>query len=119
VNFRTVFTYNNNNNLTSAVNYILWSQPQQKTKSECLSYDNKINYISAVNGLPRTFNHGGSWSFSLNNYIDRNYHTPVDINQPFSPASYTSNSYQYNEEGLPTKMFSGPWTVTFEYEKYK
>ena len=123
MNFRYVFTYNSNNNLTSVINYILWSTPQQKVKYEWLSFDNKVNFINAVNGLPITFiwdnNYSAYSSSSPNNYLDQNYYTPVDINQPFGPANYISNSYQYNEEGLPIKLFSGPWTVTFEYEKYK
>jgi hypothetical protein len=123
VNFRYVFTYNSNNNLTSVTNFILWSNPQQKVKYEWLSYDNKVNFIKAVNGLPITFvwdnNYGAYSSSSPNNYIDQNYYVPVDNSQSFGSPHYINNSFQYNDQGLPLKQFSGPWTVTFEYEKYK
>jgi hypothetical protein len=123
VNFRYVFTYNNDNNLTSVTNYILWSNPQQKVKYEWLSFDNKVNFIKAVNGLPLTFiwdnNYHAYSSSSPNNYLEENYYSPVDINQPFDQANHSSNSYQFNDEGLPVKLFYGPWAVSFEYEKYK
>ena len=123
LNFRYVFTYNSNNNLTSVTNYIMWSNPQQKMRYEWLSFDDKVNFIKAVNGLPITFiwdnNYYAYSSSSPNNYVDVNYYSPVDINQPFGQANSNVNSYQYNDEGLPIKLYYGPWTVTFEYEKYK
>lgn len=123
VNFRYIFTYNSNNNLTSVINYILWSTPQQKVKYEWLSFDDKVNFIKAINGLPITFIWDNSYnaysSSSPNNYLNENYYTPVDLNQPFGQANYNVNSFQYNDEGLPIKLSSGSWTITFEYEKYK
>jgi hypothetical protein len=121
VNFRYVFTYTDNNNLESVTNYILWSQ--RKAKYEWLSFDDKINFIKAVNGLPPTFmwdnNYNAYSSSSPNNYISLNYYAPINIDQPFGAGYFENNSYEYNDEGLPVKLFSGPWVVTFQYEKYK
>jgi hypothetical protein len=123
VDFKYVFTYNSSNNLVSAINYILWSNPQQKMKYEWLAFDNKVNFIKAVNGLPSTFawdnNYHSYSSSSPNNFIAENYYTPVNMDQPFTSPSSFNYSYEYNDEGLPTKMTYGPWLVTFEYEKYK
>lgn len=123
VNFRYVFTYNSSNNLTSVTDNILWSNPQQKMKYEWLAFDNKVNFIKAVNGLPSTFvwdnNYHSYSSSSPNNFIAENYYSPVNMDQPFGSPIYFNYSYEYNNEGLPTKMKYGPWLVTFEYEKYK
>jgi YD repeat-containing protein len=122
VNFRYEFTYNSNNNLTSVTSY-QGAIPVQKEQYQWLAFDNKINFIKAVNGLPPTFvwdNNFNSYSSSSpNNILTENYYSPADINQPFGPAYPDSYSYQYNDEGLPTTMQDGPWIVNFEYEKYK
>ncbi len=123
VDFRYVFTYNNKNNLTSVIDYILWSAPQQKVKYEWLSHDDKVNFIKAVNGLPVTFildnNFNAYSSSSPNNATGQNYYTTVDISQPFGHPDYNSTSFDYNEEGLPLKQYFPSGTYTFEYEKYK
>ena len=123
VDFRHVFTYNSSNNLTSATENILWSNPQQKIKYEWLAFDDKVNFIKAVNGLPSTAAYDNNYhsysSSSPNNFTAENYYTPVNMDQPFGPPLYTNDSYEYNNEGLPTKMKYGPWIVIFEYEKYK
>jgi hypothetical protein len=123
INFRYLFTYNNNNNLTSVTNNILWSTPQQKVKYEWLTFDNKVNFIKTVNGLPSTFvwdnNYHSYSSSSPNNFLAENYYIPVNMDQPFGSPNFTNYSYEYNKEGLPTKMWYGPWLVTFEYEKYR
>lgn len=123
LDFRFVFTYNSTSNLTSVIKYILWSTPQKKEKYEWLSFDNKVNFIRAVNGLPITFiwdnNYNAYSSSSPNNFIARNHYAPVDISQPFGHPDYFDNSFDYNEQGLPLKLEYGTGTVTFEYEKYK
>ena len=123
VDFRYVFTYNSSNNLTSATENILWSNPQQKIKHEWLAFDDKVNFIKAVNGLPSTAafdnNYHSYSSSSPNNFTAENYYTPVNMDQPFGPPTYYNYSYEYNNEGLPTKMKYGPWIVILEYEKYK
>src|SRR4030095_6291851 len=85
VNFRYVFTYNSSNNLTSVTDNILWSNPQQKMKYEWLAFDNKVNFIKAVNGVPSTFvwdnNYHSYSSSSPNNFITENYYTPVNMDQ--------------------------------------
>jgi hypothetical protein len=123
--FRYEFTYNGDNNLTSVTDYILWSNPQQKMKYEWSDFDDKVNWIKTVNGLPPTFvwdnNFGAYSSSSPSNNKNQNYFPPIDINQPFDNISFSPVycSYEYNDEDLPTKMYSGPWVVLFEYEKYK
>ena len=123
LNFRYEFTYNVNNNLVSVTNYILWSTPQQKVKLEWSSFDNSINFIKSVNGLPPTFvwdnNFHAYSSSSPNNSMSEIYYVPVNIDQPFGSPNNDSYSYEYNEEGLPTVMHYGVWNVTFEYEKYR
>jgi len=123
VDFRYTFTYNSETNLVAAICYILWSSPQQKMKYDWSNFDGKVNFIKAVNGLPPTFvwdNDFHSYSSSSpNNSQSENYFTPVSINDSFGSPNSTNYSYQYNDAGLPVKMVSGPWTVSFEYEKYK
>ncbi|MHA4847402.1 hypothetical protein ACX0G7_24775 [Flavitalea antarctica] len=123
VDFRYVFAYNGSNNLTSITGNILWSNPKQKMKYEWLSFDNSINFIKAVNGLPPSFfwdnNYHSYSSSSPNNFIAVNYYAPVNQDQSFGTPSFSNYSYESNDEGLPTKMMYGPWLVTFEYEKYK
>lgn len=122
-NFLFVFSYNNSNNLISATDYILWPNPQQKMKYEWLSFDNKVNFIKAVNGLPPSFvwenNYSSYSSSSPNNYLSVNFYSPVNVDQPFGQPYFYSASYEYNDEGLPVKMFSGSWITTFEYEKFR
>lgn len=121
--FRYVFNYDSNNNLTSVTDNILWSIPQQKIRYDYLTFDNKVNFIKAVNGLPLAFEFDNNYhsysSSSPNNMLSVNYYTPVNIDQPFGAPISTNYSYEYNDEGLPTKMQYGSWIVTFEYEKYK
>ena len=123
IDFRSVYAYDSNNDLVSSIEYILWSSPQQKVKYEWSNFDQKVNFIKAVNGLPVTAaydNNVGSYSSSSpNNAQTENYFSRVDINQSFGSPNSSSFSYEYNEQGLPVKMKTGPWIVTFEYEKYK
>jgi len=123
VNYRSVCTYDNDGNLLSLIYYQLWSTPQKKSKYEWPTFDHKVNFIKAVNGLPVTIaldnGYGSYSSLSPNNFQSENFYPPVDIDQPFtSPISY-SYSYEYNNEGLPVKIIDGPWTISFEYEKYR
>jgi hypothetical protein len=82
-----------------------------------------VNFIKAVNGLPLTFvwdnNYHSYSSSSPNNFLVENYYTPVNMDQPFGSPNLINYSYEYNAEGLPTKMRYGSWLVTFEYEKYR
>lgn len=123
VNFRNFYTYDSGNNLTSATENILWSSPQQKLKTEYVTFDTKVNYIKAVNGLPMTTDFDNNFhsysTTSPNNFASSKYYTQVNINDPFGSPQIVTLTYEYNDEGLPTKMQSGPWTVIYEYAKYK
>jgi hypothetical protein len=123
VNFQYVFAYDQRNNLTSVTNNILWPIPKQKVKYEWGSFDDKVNFIKAVNGLPSTFvwdnNYHSFSSSSPNNVVAENYYAPVSTDQPFGSPNFTNYTYEYNEEGLPIKMHYGPWIVIFEYQKYR
>lgn len=59
-NFRSEFTYDND--LISRTNYILNTNPQQKYKIGFSGFDNKINFIRTINGLPKGFG-GEEFSF--------------------------------------------------------
>ena len=122
VNFKHVLEYNTN--LTTSTTYVLWSNPQTKSKTEYSSFDDKVNFIKAVNGLPPTadwdnFNLHSYSSPSPNNMGREQHFWDVDINKDYEVPSTMEYSYQYNDEGLPIKMQYGGWTVTFEYQKYK
>jgi len=121
VDFRHVFSYNGDNNLVKVIDYILWSSPQQKSQREWSSFDNKVNFIKAVNGLPSPDdnNVGEFSSSSPNNYVIEAAYDQIDIDQPFGQPRFYNYTYEYNEEGLPVKITEIPWIVTFEYEKYK
>lgn len=118
INFRHVYEYNNNN-LSTLTTYILWSTPQQKSKEEFSSFDGKVNSIRAVNGLPISHNMQSFSSFSLNNHGFIKHYWAVDMDKAYLAPTTMAYSYEYNEEGLPTKMYYGGWTVTYEYQKLK
>jgi hypothetical protein len=123
VNFRYVYTYDSKNNLTSSTENILWSSPQQKIKTEYLTFDAKVNYIKAVNGLPLTADFDNNFhsysSTSPNNFASSIHYNQVNMNEPFGSPNAINLSYEYNDERLPTKMQLGPWTVIYEYAKYR
>lgn len=118
VDFRHVYEYNNNN-LATLTTYTLWSTPQRKSKEEFSNYDGKINFIRAVNGLPVSHDMHSYSSFSRNNHGFIKHYWDVDMNKDYLAPTDMAYSYEYNEAGLPTKMYYGGWTVTYEYEKRK
>lgn len=123
IDFRSVYSYNSDNNLVKATEYILWSSPQQKSQIEWSDFDQKVNFIKSVNGLPITAAYDNNYrsysSSSPNNYHVESSYDQVNIDQPFGQPFSDYSQYEYNDENLPTKMVYGPWTVSFEYEKYK
>jgi hypothetical protein len=123
-NYTFVFNYNDSNDLTSLTSneYAGNVSPVRKYKYDYSNFDNKINYIKAINGLPPTDgwdnNFGGYSSSSPNNILTEAYYIQTDPNQPFvalqMPIIYT---YEYNDEGLPISMYYAGWKVTFTYKK--
>lgn len=117
VNYRYVYDYQNNN-LASLTTYILYSAPLQKSKVEFSNYDDKANFINAINGLPISFDLHSFSYFSRNNLGLKKHYATVDMDKAFgAPAHTMAFTYQYNEAGLPVKMFYGGWTVSYEYQK--
>jgi|GEM_PF-2169982 len=124
VNFRYVFNYNEHNDLISCTNF--WYNgtpaPQQKEKYEWADFDDNINFIAAAHGLPATFQWDNGYisysSSSPNNFTVGKYYSPVKTDQAFetAAASLYEWSYQYNNDGLPVKIATGPWMVTLEYK---
>lgn len=122
INFRHSIVYDNQ--MVTIIKYTLWSSPQKKSKTEYSNFDSKVNFIKAVNGLPVSytwdcFNIGSYSSSSPQNFGFQQHYWDVDIDKEFGAPSSTTNSYEYNQEGLPTKMYYAGWTVTFEYQKYR
>ena len=121
VEYRYEYSYDSDNNLASLIEYTIGSNPQRKSKYEWLTYDKKVSFLRTVNGLPVTF--GSDFDNPLfsspNNYLSEKYYTPVNIDQSFGTPEFRNATYEYNDEGLPTKMSDSGWIVNFEYQKYK
>jgi hypothetical protein len=122
VTFRRSIIYDNQ--LITLITYNLWSTPQKKSKTEYSNFDSKVNFTKAVNGLPANaawddFTIGTYSSSSPNNFGFQQHYWDVDIDKDFGAPTSDNYSYEYNEEGLPTKMYYAGWTVVFEYRKYK
>jgi len=122
VNFRYVFDYNEHNDLISCTNF--WyngtSTPQQKEKYEWSDFDDKINFMAAVHGLPATFQWDNNYisysSSSPNNFGVQRYYLPVKADEAFKGYCLYEWYYQYNNDGLPIKITNNPWTITLEYK---
>ena len=121
-NHRSEFSYSND--LITRTNYILNTNPQQKYKIAFSGFDNKINYIRTINGLPKAFG-GEEYSFFFyatnapGNYTETRYYNFTGLNDNFSSFSTIKYNYEYNEEGLPTMMYADDYTTIFQYRKYK
>jgi hypothetical protein len=121
-NYRSEFTYDNN--LITRTNYILNTNPQQKYQISFSGFDNKINFIRTINGLPTTFG-GEEFSFfyyatnAPGNYVQARHYNFTGLNENFNAFRTTKHTYQYNEEGLPTRMNADDYTTIFKYRKYK
>jgi YD repeat-containing protein len=95
-----------------------------KTRNEWTSYDDKINYTCAINGLPTgslfTNDFHGYFSSMPHNVLTNNFTTTVFPYSSDAPGTFQFQyQYQYNEQGLPTQIVSGPWIITNIYRKYK
>jgi hypothetical protein len=120
MNYSEEYSYNDSGNIVKLINYQYGGNavPLKKLKYEWTSFDQKINFQKAINGLPATaVNFGGASVFSSNNQVSVNYNYYTDFSQPFGLPDTVGYTYEYNDEGLPTKMVTGPWIVTFKYKK--
>src|SRR4030095_1387956 len=122
VDFKHTLDYNSD--LITSTTYTLWSSPQTKSKTERSLFDDKVNFIKTVNGLPQisewdSFNLISFSSDAPNNWRKEEHFWDIDINKDYEAPTTMYYSYEYNEESLPIKMQYGGWTVIFEYLKYK
>ena len=122
--YRHEFTYDENNNLISEIDSTLFLSPKEVSKTEWSAFDDKVNYLKSINGLPAFFTEKGSegdnYTFSnKDNPITSCFYYPIAVGQSFNDSDVINNTIEYNEEKLPIKLYSGPWVETFEYEKYK
>lgn len=121
INFTYSYSYDNQGNPTTLS--ILDVPGQKINRYQWTSFDDKVNFAKAINGLPPGCANLDRYNFystsSPHNYLSYNYYYHVDISQPSGSPWTVENKFQYNEEGLPTQMLSGSWIVTFKYRKYK
>jgi len=119
--FRHEFTYDGNGNMVSEIIYEV--EYQMKLKSEWSDFDNKVNFVKAINGLPPTYPWDNTFfaysCSSPGNFGVQKEYSTTRIDQSFVNTASNSYSYEYNEEALPTKMIGGNSVVTFEYQKFK
>ena len=95
-----------------------------KTWNEWTTYDDKINFTRAVNGLPAGSlfigDLSGNYSSMSHSVLTSNFTTTVFPYSSADPGKFQFKyQYQYNEQGLPTQILSGPWIITNTYRKYK
>lgn len=109
---KQAYTYNSAGNLSHTVSRTKLSSPNYPDEAveemDWKSFDDKVNFIRTVNGLPvnypSAYNMGVFLTQSTNNYWY---------------SQNTDYRYEYNDEGLPVKIFYAGLTVTLDYEKYK
>jgi hypothetical protein len=119
LSFTDHYTYDQNNNLISEETVSKPGPYQTKYKTEWITFDNKVNYTRAVNGLPY-WDHMSVSTLSPNNPISQRHYQSQKSTDPYGvPDPILSSTYTYNAAGLPTKIISGNWTVDLEYQKYK
>jgi len=121
-NYKYEFTYGNN--LITMTHYTFNFYPQKKDRIEFSGFDKKINFIRTINGLPEPFcNEELSFLFYLTsaagNYTLTKSYGRIGINDVFGTFTTGNYSYEYNEEGLPIRMYSDSHTEIFKYRKYK
>jgi hypothetical protein len=119
-NFHYTFAYNVDGNLAIEVDSTLYTNGPLIYTSEYSNYDSRVNFVKAINGYPTTFatdnNFGTGASISPNNFGRLRYSTSQSAGGVGQTNDYV---YQYNDQGLPVQMQSGPWIVTYQYRKYK
>jgi len=83
--------------------------------------------VRAVNGLPKPFVTSPlsvlvDITSDAGNYLQKKFSSMIDINENFgSSNTFTEEkvSYEYNEEGLPTRISSNGFDITLRYKRYK
>lgn len=110
------FLFDSQNNLTTMNTTDAISNRQLKT--EWTAFDDKVNYIKAVNGLPP-----GTYLFDSNSYCSASppHNCLADNWEDISQGSgySTQYQYQYNDQGLPTQITYFTWIMTLVYQKYR
>jgi len=121
--FHYTYAYDNSGNVVKEVDSTLYTHPALVYVTECAQYDNKVNSLRALNGYGAAANMdrnlGSGSSISPNNVGTLSYYTNTSGGPSFGSPSTTDYTYQYNDEGLPVQIISGPWTITLQYKKYK
>jgi hypothetical protein len=119
------YTYDAMGNLQCMDMHFTEGAKPRKARYEFPQFDDKVNYMLAVNGLPPLFwNYGGRSASqypqtAAHNATLQRLYTSVNEDQPFNYSRDDVYTYEYNEDGLPTKMSYKYGTFTFEYKKYK
>jgi hypothetical protein len=123
------FSYDNLNDLVSEVDSQESGTSLVIQETQCSGYDSKVDFSLAVNGLPPSLFYilqnsaGGAIGQSSAILSPHNagtvtyyaiYADPALSNGP-DPVT---NTYQYNEQGLPVMIQSGGWAVTLQYQRY-
>lgn len=123
INFHYTYVYDNNGNLVKEVDSTLYTNPPLIYMTEYSDYDSKVNPLRALNGYGISsgadVNFGSGASVSPNNAGTSRYSTNTNGGPDFGPPSTASYNYQYNDEGLPVQIQSGPWIITLQYKKYQ
>jgi hypothetical protein len=119
------YSYNAMNNIKAIDHRWLESSTPKIARYEFVQFDDKVNFMLAINGLPVSF-----WNYVSKGGIVYSQTTPhnattqrlfygVTEGQPYTYSRDNNYSYDYNEDGLPVKMTFTYGTFTFEYKKYK
>ena len=119
LNFTHEFSYNDQGNPSSYIYRDFWANASKKT--EWPAYDDKVNYARAVNGLPPQsilYENSAGFNVMRNNALTFKYTSTGFINSTEIPYVF-QDQLQYNDQGLPTQITSGPWIITNTYVKFK
>ncbi len=121
---QTTYTYDTNKNLATQPHYYGGHNGPQYSKTIFYAYDDKVNFMKTINGIPPDFTlqYYTDFTFNLLSTNNISSFTSYSLASLAGPAydSLSSNySYEYTAAGLPAKVTNRDAKALFEYEKFR
>jgi hypothetical protein len=117
--YHITYVFDNNDNILSKTDSTLWSTQNQVARTVYNGFDNKVNFLKAINGFPG--DEAIYWYplTASNNPTSQISYPAVFTGQPFGAGIPQTFSYEYNDEGLPTIIRTGSQVITLTYRKFR